>query len=175
MDRQTEEQAARDAAMYERIKEHIESPYKCSVIGVGADEEKKKPGFSYTVGLRMIGLPDIIVFALNPFVARQILNSVIAAWRNEPHLAESLATLDDVANLPMAFVKLSVDEAEHHMAVTRWYYSIVEGARVRLDNCVQMVWSDQKGKFPWSPGFNDKLVGLQSQLVDLSKRPSHFN
>lgn len=113
-----------------------------SVIGVVGDIDN----FYYTVGLHLLGLPELILIGnLPPDAAAQLINLAGNHMRIEgldgfptkiPH--------PDFANLPLAF--LNVNDQETKELYCTQAYNFYNTWDFRLQ---QVVWTDTNGKFPW--------------------------
>ncbi len=107
-------------------------------------EDVRRP-FAYTIGLHLIGLPELLVTGLTPKQALWLLNScatrVLAGLRPAP---------GDRISLP-AGTRLEVVGVAHpdaHMGIA----TAIEGPDI---SAVQLVWADDRGRWPWAPNFDD--------------------
>ena len=141
----------------ERVEQRISELEKrghWSVIAVvGAPGE---PGFCYTVGLHSKGLPELIIFALPPHAAGQILNSAAMLMVEHGRSFPSGETTERLANLPTAVIDAPLADGFAYQAFA--YY---EDQKVKFQ---QLVWPDPKGIFPWEEGFAKEMVALQPIL-----------
>jgi hypothetical protein len=126
---------------------------------VAGDDEG--PGFSYTTGLWLtLGTPELIVFALTPQIAHQVLWDTF----NDLEGGRSLPIgrpLDDVfANLAAYVFPVASRHYPDLLGWSRWFYG---GDDFPFR---QIVWPDPGGVFPWQPGMDDHFAGLQPDLSD---------
>lgn len=107
-------------------------------------EDDRRP-FAYTIGLHDHGLPELLVTGLAPKQSQWLLNSfakrVLAGLRAAP---------GDQISLP-AGTRLELVGVAHpdaHMG----FATAMEGPDI---TAVQLVWADDRGRWPWAPNFDD--------------------
>jgi hypothetical protein len=107
-------------------------------------EDERLP-FAYTIGLHPRGLPELLVTAVSTQRALRILNSVAdAALRGEVFRPGELIELEGGPLLEV----VQVDHPDAHMGMAIGLY----GPQVRA---LQLVWTDGRGRGPWSADFCD--------------------
>jgi hypothetical protein len=125
-------------------------------------DEDDKPGFCFTTGFdASIGHPEILCFKIDRQVANQIFWLLYRCARNGKPVPRGVRTAgvlthDDAYLFPVA--------RRHYAAYlgwSRWFY--------RGDDfeCLQIVWPDEAGIFPWEEGFDPNFAKAQ---VDLTER-----
>lgn len=125
-----------------------------------SDPDDDGPVFSYSTGFTAkLGFPEIIVFSLGSDFARPVLRDL---WRDieagkKPQVGTRIKGVfgkSDAVLLPVA--KSSYAQ---HLEWNRWFYG--------NDNfeCLQLVWPDPEGKFPWEEGFDDEFADCQPDLT----------
>ncbi|MBW8882069.1 MAG: DUF4262 domain-containing protein [Asticcacaulis sp.] len=119
------------------------------------------PGFAYTTGFWLnLGFPELIVFSLPEETAHAIF---LETWNdikagNRPPVGQAAPLLGS-GNAWLAPVQKSY--YDWLMETSHWFYG---GDDFR---CVQLVWPDQAGVFPWQPGFDQRLLDAQPNLTDI--------
>lgn len=114
-----------------------------AVQGVFPTAEDPGATFTYTVGLTAKGLPELLVYGLNPQVATNLLN-MAAQWMIDNERA--FATGEPYTGfLAGDYVVRFIDATTGDLAVARRLYPEVR--------CLQMVWPDRDGRFPWDDGY----------------------
>lgn len=121
-------------------------------------QEEGHVGFSYTTGLWLtLGFPEIIVFSLPSETAHAILWDVFREVKGgtKPPIgrrAEVFADRDGV------FFPVSRDHYREHLGWSRWFYAGDEFP------CLQLVWPDTHGVFPWQPSAEERFRNSQPDL-----------
>jgi hypothetical protein len=129
-----------------------------SVIGVLPDADHPQP-FAYTIGLHhSFQLPDFILIGMDYPGSGKALNRLVLDARARGTLSLGVA-LDDLFEDARAMLVELADgpELQARMTGTRWFE---EGP----SPCVQLVWSDRDGLFPWDEGCDEAVVGAQLVL-----------
>ncbi|MBU1378281.1 MAG: DUF4262 domain-containing protein [Alphaproteobacteria bacterium] len=132
--------------------------YGWFVTHVGAGDGA--PGFSYTTGFQLtLGAPEIMIQSLRPDLAHQVLRDIfedIKAGRSPP-----IRTPTDQVFANLSACLLPVDKAHYaeHLGWNRWFYAGDDF------ECLQLVWPDRAGVFPWEPGFTEAMRGDQTDLT----------
>jgi len=124
---------------------------------VGADDEG--PGFSYTTGFQhSLGAPEIIVFAMKPEIAHAVLWDIFQDLQGGASFPTGQRLNSVFANLEAVFLPVDGDAYEDHLGWSRWFY--------RGDDwpCLQLIWPDRDGRFPWEPDFDPAFVDNQPNL-----------
>lgn len=107
-------------------------------------EDDRRP-FAYTIGLHLLGLPELLVTGLAPKQALWLLNScakrVMAGLRPRP---------GDQLSLPAGtrLEIVGVAQPDAHMGIG----VAIEGPDI---TALQLVWADGRGRWPWAPNFDD--------------------
>jgi Domain of unknown function (DUF4262) len=106
--------------------------------------ESERNPFSYTVGLHECGLPELLVTAVDPPRALQVLNAVAdyCVCEEPPAPGDEIELPDGVV---LEVVEVAQPDAHLGMAINMY------GSEVRA---LQLVWSDRRGRWPWSADFN---------------------
>jgi hypothetical protein len=127
-------------------------------MSVFPDEEG--PGFNYTTGFWLSGFPEIITFAMKPEIASDVLWDMYRSQKSGQTYPARVVTNDIFANLPACLLPVSKRHYREYLGWARWFY--------RGDSfpCLELVWTDRQGKFPWQPGFSSEFDNLQPDITD---------
>lgn len=135
------------SGLHESVAEHIQQ-HGQSVIGVFGDADG--PTFSYTIGNHERGLPEIIIFGLDPSSdAQPMLNWLCEKQRERGHaFAHGELFKEDGMKCAIKFVSCS-GPAVREYCVQAWdYYNVAPESF----DVIQMVVPDHHGRFPGEAG-----------------------
>jgi hypothetical protein len=127
------------------------------IVHVPDDEEG--PGYSFTIGLwHTFEQPEIVVFGMPEDVAHDLLNSLADdAAENKKFVADSRH--DEVlVGYPVRFLAVPAERYAEYLGAAVWAY---EGTAFP---CVQLVWPDKQGRWPWDAGTRDGFAASQPVL-----------
>jgi hypothetical protein len=105
--------------------------------------------YAYTIGLTHHGLPEFLMTGISPERALELLGGIAdaaaeVAWDVDAPKPGARLTLPG----PSLIEVVEVEHPDVHMnAAIAIYGSDVRG--------LQLVWADARGRWPWSPGFNN--------------------
>ena len=107
--------------------------------------ERVRVPFAYTVGLTNHTLPELLVTGISPHRAVELLDTVA-----QLSVDDGAPTPGDQITLPtgrlVEVVEVECPDAHLYSAIGLF------GPGVRA---LQLVWADWRGRWPWSPDFND--------------------
>jgi hypothetical protein len=119
------------------------------------------PGFSYTTGFWVnLQFPEIIVFSLNGETAHNVLWHIYREIKDGRPLAVGKPLPDIFSGLDAVLLPVSKSHYEAHLGWARWFYHGDDFP------CLQLVWPDKDGVFPWQPGFAPEHEGAQRDLTE---------
>lgn len=122
----------------------------------GVERDRDKPPWAYTVGLTEAGLPELVVTGMQVDDACDLLNDVAQhVVHAEPPAPGERIPL--VGGPLLEVVRVTTPDAHLHTAVALF------GSRV---SALQLVWADDRGHWPWQPGFR----GLRGGQPVLGRR-----
>jgi Domain of unknown function (DUF4262) len=137
-----------------KIREH---GWFCT--NVQADAEG--PGFAYTTGFWVkVRQPEVIVFGLNDKTAHQVLWDVFRDAEQGRSLPVGTRTDQVFANLAAYAFPVAKRHYPDHLGWSVWFYG---GADFP---CLQIVWPDRAGVFPWQAGFDPSFAKDQPDLTE---------
>lgn len=119
------------------------------------------PGFSFTTGFWLNAQhPEVIVCGLKSEVAHDILWDLFRDAKSGKPIAIGQRTLDVFGNFPAYAFPVAERFYADHLGWSRWFYA---GDSFP---CVQIVWPDRAGVFPWEEGFDVTLFDAQPDLTE---------
>ena len=130
-----------------------------SVTHVFGDDEG--PGFSYTTGFWLnLNFPEVITFSLKREIAHDTFWHIYRTLKSGDVFAigkpiESIFESGEAALLPVP-----ERQFRDHLGWNRWFYG---GDAFR---CVQLIWTDPNGFFPWQAGYSADLIDAQPDLTE---------
>ena len=125
-------------------------------------DEDDKPGFCFTTGFEVsIGHPEIIAFKIDKQTANEIFWVLYRCAENGKPVPLAVRTGGILPNDDAYVFPVARRHYANYLGWGRWFY--------RGDDfeCLQVVWPDEAGVFPWEDGFDSKFVNAQ---IDLSER-----
>jgi hypothetical protein len=133
---------------------------------VFADETT--PGFSYTTGFWLRrNFPELIVFSLRGKTANDTFWHIYRELENGQTfpIGEPIDTIFE--NLKAALLPVPEGQFPSYLGWSRWFYG---GDRFQ---CVQLVWPDRNGAFPWDIGCAPEVIADQPDLSDWARLRRH--
>jgi hypothetical protein len=118
----------------------------CHILGVDAD-----PPFSFSIGLALnYGQAEIVIFGLAPSKAAAIINIVRDdAAAGKKYVANDVSS-DILVNGKVCFVDVPLEAYDKYLGTAIWFYR----KSPRPFPCLQLVWPDRAGRFPWETEFD---------------------
>jgi len=116
-------------------------------------------GFSYTTGFWLsLRHPELIVFSIDGDAAHDILWKVYRAVES----GRRLPIGEPIEDIFEGFDALLLPVEKHHyreyLLSTRWFYGGEDFP------CLQLIWPDDQGLFPWQSGANENFANSQPDL-----------
>ena len=137
-----------------QIREH--SWFRNSVL-----EEEGQPGFSYTTGFWLsTRQPELITCAMKSDVAHNVFWDLFRDAKAGRSLPIGTRTDEVFGNIPAYVFPVAKAHYPGHLGWSRWFYGGDDFP------CLQVIWSDRDGLFPWQSGFDPAFVGLQPDLTE---------
>lgn len=137
-----------------RVREH--GWFRTSVLG---DSEGR--GFSYTTGFwSSANHPELIIFSTKHEIAHEIFWNMFREARDGVQLPFGKRTDAVFANLPAYVFPVAQRHYASFLGWSRWFFDGNEFP------CLQIVWSDRAGVFPWESGFAAEFEGNQEDLFE---------
>lgn len=124
-------------------------------------KDEEGPGFSYSTGF-WLGAhhAELIMFGMKADVAHEVLWGLFRGAKEGRTLVAGRRTQDAFSNLPAYAFKVSSRHYADHLGWSHWFYRGVEFP------CLQIVWPDRAGVFPWEVGFDSEFRSDQLDLTE---------
>ena len=123
--------------------------------------EEGFPGFLYSTGFWISAqMPEVIIFSTANNAAHAILWDMFRQTKAGVKYSVTTRTNEIFANLPAYLFPVSKKHYREHLGWGRWFYGGDDFP------CLQIVWPDPKGVFPWEQGFDEKFRADQPDLTE---------
>jgi hypothetical protein len=131
----------------------------CHIVGIAADE--RGPKYDFSVGLFLnYGQAELILFSLYADDACSLINTVRDRAAAGRKFVAGEVCDDILIESRVCFIDASFPAFVDYMGIAIWFYR----RSLHPFPCLQMVWSDRSGLFPWNTGFDERLKGYQPLL-----------
>ncbi len=136
------------------IKEH--GWFRTSVFG-----DDDGPGFSFTTGFWVNGRqPEVIIFSTKIEIAHDVFWDLFRDAKAGRALPIAKRTEGVFGNLPAYAFRVAKRHYADFLGWSRWFYGGNEFS------CLQIVWPDRAGVFPWEADFDPEFVSDQRDLTE---------
>jgi hypothetical protein len=123
--------------------------------------DKTGPGFSYTTGFWLsLNFPEIIMFSIKRERAHDTLWDLYREIKSGQRFNTREPVRNVFVNLEAVLLPVPVNQFASHLGWSRWFYG---GDTFQ---CLQLVWPDQRGTFPWQHGFPVEMLNAQPDLTN---------
>lgn len=137
----------------DQVKEH--GWFDTNVFG-----DDQGPGFSYTTGFWLRAkAPEVIVFSLKPKIAHDSLWHVYRTITAGTPFPTRLRLSGVFENVDAVFLPVAKNFYRDHLGWSCWFYGSNDWP------CVQLVYPDANGLFPWDSGCNENVAHSQPNLT----------
>lgn len=136
------------------VREH--GWFRTSVLG-----DETTPAFSYSTGFWInCAQPELIIFGLDAEVAHDVFWDLFRNAKSHGGLPTGCRTDKVFANVPAYALPVAKEFYPNHLGWSRWFYG--------GDNfpCLQIIWPDRHGIFPWEDHFDAGFEGIQLDLTE---------
>ena len=135
--------------------------YDVHIVGVQA--EKNSPQFAFTIGLYYHYLhPEVVIFGLGHEKCKTLLNEISNLIKNGTKIKDRDLRDDILQKYSVSFRSVMLDKYKEHLGYGIWFYRNLK----RPFPCLQCIWPDAEGIFPWQNGYDSKFSALQTCLFD---------
>jgi hypothetical protein len=122
-------------------------------------ETEAAPGYSFSVGLwESFEQPEVVVVGLPDEVAEDLLNSLADEAAEGTRFLAGQDHQGLVVGYPVRFVGVPEAMVPTWLPTAQWAYA---GATFP---CVQLVWPDKQGRWPWDPAVREGFAAAQPVL-----------
>jgi Domain of unknown function (DUF4262) len=124
--------------------ERVIAEYGVFIQAVGGDTARRSTVFAYTIGLREVGHPELLVLGLNVATMHGLLNEVARRIRSGDRLEPgNRLTFEQWS--PQVIVEDLPNPENILFGVTDYYGS--------AGPAYQLTYHDSRGRFPWDDGY----------------------
>lgn len=118
-----------------------------------------EPSFAYSTGFwKIFGQPEVIVFDLPAELAHDALGQVYRLFDQGKAIQTERLVSGIISGEDVFFLAVSDDFVSEYFLSSEWFY------KGNVFPCLQMIWPDGSGKFPWERDFDAQLLGLQPEI-----------
>ncbi len=154
--RQPEEEA--DEIVLRNVRKH-----GCHIVGLGDGE--RAPGYAFSVGLfANYCHAELIVFGLDWNHDAAIINDVRDRVAAGCSYAAGDVCDDLLIDHRVCFVEVPLSAYQDYLGIAIWFYA----KSPRPFPCLQIVWPDREGRFPWETGCDEGVKRVQPVLRSFS-------
>lgn len=124
-----------------------------------ADDEEPGPGFCYSIGFwRTASIPEILIVGLPMNVGHSVLARIheLAGEGFVPPVGVPVS--DVMVGYDCFFFPIAPAAYGEYPLSANWFYGNEDYP------CLQLVWTDEAGLFPWQAGFNERFRDDQPDL-----------
>jgi hypothetical protein len=144
-----------DEKLIHNVREH-----GCHILNVYAD-----PPFSFSIGLALnYGQAEIVIFGMDASTASRIINVVRNEAASGKKYADGDLSSDILLGLNVCFLEVPLDLYGEYLGTAIWFYR----NSPRPFPCLQLVWPDRGGRFPWQAGCDAGIRKDQPILKSIS-------
>jgi Domain of unknown function (DUF4262) len=122
--------------------------------------DDKGPGFSYTTGFWLkFSFPEVILFSMSKETAQDTFWHIYRELEAGRRLPVGEPTGEIFENAAAVLLPVSPEQYQSYLGWSRWFYG--------SDNfeCLQLVFPDRGGEFPWTPGSPADFQAAQPDLT----------
>jgi Domain of unknown function (DUF4262) len=143
-----------DERLFHNVRNH-----GCHLVGIAADEHG--PAYVFSIGLFLnYGQAELVIFGLATDDACAIINTVRdRAAAGQIYSAGDVCD-DLLVDRKVCFVEVPLDAYRAYLGTAIWFYAKLP----RPFPCLQIVWPDGDGRFPWETGYDVSLRRYQPVL-----------
>ena len=149
-----EPEGAPDERLLRNVREH-----GCHLMGIAA--EAQVPAYVFSIGLYLnYAHAELVMFGLDPTDACAVINAV----RDRAAAGRRYRAGDVCDDLPLerkvCFVEVPLEAYDSYLGTAIWFYAKLP----QSFPCLQIVWPDDAGRFPWETGCDARLRDHQPVL-----------
>jgi uncharacterized protein DUF4262 len=144
-----------DEKLIRDVREH-----GCHILNVHAH-----PPFSFSIGLALnYGHPEIIITGMDAPTASKLINIVRDEAASGKKYVDGDLSSDILVGLNVCFVEVPLELYGEYLGTAIWFYR----KSPRPFPCLQLVWPDRDGRFPWETGCDPGVRKDQPILKSIS-------
>lgn len=144
----------RELSFVADIREH--GWFRTGILG---DDEG--PGFSFSTGLWVnANHPEVMIFSTKGDIAHDVFWDLFRDAKSGKTLPVGERTDGVFANLPAYAFRVAKKHYRDFLGWSSWFYGGDDFP------CLQIVWPDRAGRFPWEPDFDLEFKADQPDLTE---------
>jgi hypothetical protein len=137
------------------IREH--GWFRTQILG-----DEHGPDFSFTTGFWVTAnQPELIMFSLRREIAHKVFWSLFGDAKAGKSIAVGRRTNDVFGNSPAYAFPIARRFYRDYLGWSLWFYGGVDEFP-----CLQIIWPDRSGLFPWETGFDPAFADDQPDLTE---------
>ncbi|MBV8700049.1 MAG: DUF4262 domain-containing protein [Bradyrhizobium sp.] len=146
----------------ERIVGNVRK-HGCHIVGIMPDEERL--GYAFSIGLFVnYGHPEIVIFGLDRRDAGNVINDIRDRVSRGQRYAAGDVGDQLLVGHKTCFADVPLQCYRDYLGTAIWFYA----KSPRPFPCLQLVWPDRAGRFPWQAEFDPALRKYQPLLRGFS-------
>jgi hypothetical protein len=135
----------------------------CHIAGIIGDE--KGPPYAFSIGLFLnYGHPEIVIFGLTRSDSADFINDIRDRAAKGRLYAAGDVSDDLVPGYRCCFVDVPLERYGAYLGTAIWFYA----KSPRPFPCLQLVWPDTEGRFPWQTACDADVKRDQPLLSSFS-------
>ncbi|MCJ2184524.1 DUF4262 domain-containing protein [Novosphingobium sp. 1949] len=120
------------------------------------------PGFSFTTGFwANVQQPELLIFSLKDEISHDVFWDLFRDGQKGEAIPVGVKTSAVFGNLPAYAFPVARRFYQEYLGWSGWFYGGSEEFP-----CLQIVWPDRSGIFPWEPEFDQEMIGDQTDLTE---------
>ena len=145
----------------ERDRNFCDNVRKHGWFNTGVMGEAEHPGFSYTTGFWLSAqIPEVVIFSSKNSIAHDVFWDMFRQSKAGEKYPIGQRTNQLFANLPAYLFPVAKKHYQEYLGFSRWFYGGDDFP------CLQLVWPDREGIFPWEQGFDESFRADQPDLTE---------
>jgi hypothetical protein len=136
----------------------------CHIVAIPRDE--RGPGYAFSIGLfANYGHAELVIFGLRADIAQTIINDVRDRAAAGHQFVDGDIS-DDIleGGYKVCFWDVPLEAYDSYLGTAIWFYA----NSPRPFPCLQIIWQDRHGRFPWEAGCIPKVKVDQPLLKTVS-------
>jgi hypothetical protein len=138
----------------------------CSVPGCACAPSPRP--WAYTIGLTELARPELIVFGLSDRLAAALVAHVVDEWDEWGSMPAGRDADLDFVGVPYRLVPVPPRSVQPRRDLIAGWYAYSGGVDARADvlqpDVLQVVWADERDRFPWHTDFDVRFRVRQPVL-----------
>ena len=141
-----------DKVVISNVREH-----GCHIVGIPDGD----PEFAFSIGLYLnYGHPEVIIIGLDGNDAADIINDIRDRAAKGHKFSDRDVCDDLIVDYKVCFVDVPLEAYRNYLGTAIWFYKKMP----RPFPCLQMVWQDREGRFPWDAEAGEDFKDYQAVL-----------